>query len=214
MPIPFSAPPAASPAGVIFGFEHIERTTLPGSEKIRAKVRPGELYISRLDEEIMTILGSCIAVCVRDPVAGVGGMNHFLLPESNQPEIAESNRYGVWAMEMLINSLLKLGASRERLEIKVTGGGQIGSTGSMISSNNINFIDRFLAVEGFQPKARDVGGSNPRKIFYHPLSGRLIVNKLPPLQNAELSMEEIQLSRRLSRRSLSGAVELFGSKEE
>ncbi|MCX6611656.1 MAG: chemoreceptor glutamine deamidase CheD [Acidobacteria bacterium] len=214
MAIPFSGPPAPSQAGVSFGFEHIERTALPKNGQIRARVRPGEVYVSQMDEEIMTILGSCIAVCARDPATGVGGLNHFLLPDSNQPGSGFSTRYGIWAMEMLINSLLKHGASRERLEIKVTGGSQIGSTGPTVSSKNISFIDDFLAVEGFIPKARDVGGIHPRKVYYYPLTGRLIVNKLPPLQSAEINMAEIQLSRRLSARSRAGSVELFDSEEE
>jgi chemotaxis protein CheD len=164
-----------------------------------------------MDEEIVTVLGPCIAVCMRDPEAGVGGMNHFLLPESKQAEGEASNRYGLWAMETLVNSLLKSGASRERLEVKVTGGGQIGLYGSMVSFNNIAFIDRFLALEGLIPKARDVGGPHPRKVFYHPISGRLVVHKLPPLTKRGIYLKEAALSRLISKQPLSGTVELFDS---
>jgi chemotaxis protein CheD len=145
------------------------------------KLLPGEWYVTRLDEELVTVLGSCIAVCIRDPELAVGGMNHFMLPDCESTK-EPSAKYGRFAMEQLMGSLLSLGASKQRLEVKITGGGNIGFRDCLVASQNIAFVDRFLQDNGLTPKSRDVGSPYPRKVRYHPLTGRLLVCKLPQLQ--------------------------------
>jgi chemotaxis protein CheD len=151
-----------------------------------AKVLPGEFYVSCIDEEIVTVLGSCISVCMWDKEAGIGGMNHFLLPEPPQQQ-APSPRYGIWAMKSLLETLSAHGARTERLEVKVTGGGNIGMEGCQVANNNIAFMDEYLGQLGLQPVVRDVGGPHPRKVRFHPLTGRLLVYKLPALTSETAS---------------------------
>jgi chemotaxis protein CheD len=162
------------------GFQHIQRVLRPASEVPWAKVLPGEFYVSCLNEEIVTVLGSCISVCMWDKEAGIGGMNHFLLPEPPQQQAA-SPRYGIWAMKHLLDTLSSYGARTGSLEVKVTGGGNIGMEGCQVANNNIAFIDQYLEQLGLKPVVRDVGGPHPRKVRFHPLTGRLRVFKLPAL---------------------------------
>lgn len=170
------------------GFQHIQRIQRPADELPWAKVLPGEFYVSRLNEEIVTVLGSCISVCMWDRDAGIGGMNHFLLPEPPEQQTV-STRYGIWAMEYLMDSMVAWGARREHMEVKVTGGGNIGIEGCKVAGNNIAFMDHYLEGLGLRPVVRDVGGPQARKVRFHPLTGRLLVFKLPVITsdlNAEL----------------------------
>lgn len=126
------------------------------------------------DPEVMmtTILGSCVAACIRDPVAGVGGMNHFLLPEAPDAGGSPDRRYGVQSMELLINGLLRLGARRDRLEAKVFGGGRMLSGVTDIGARNAEFVQRFLADEEIPVVGASLGGSAARRIQFWPGSGR------------------------------------------
>lgn len=117
---------------------------------------------------ISTILGSCVAACIRDPDAAVGGMNHFLLPGSDQVEGAQ---YGAYAMELLINGLLKRGARRERLEAKLFGGARMLQGLTDIGDQNAGFARRFLRDEGIPCVAESLGGVNARRVMYWPVSG-------------------------------------------
>src|SRR5690348_5057665 len=136
------------------------------------KLLPGEYYVSRTDEAISTVLGSCVSACVRDPACGLGGMNHFLLPENAtvgpnywlDPSVGLATRYGSYAMESLINDLLKLGAVRERLEIKLFGGGRILQGMTDVGERNIDFIKSYMQLEGLRVAAEDMGGTQPRKV--------------------------------------------------
>lgn len=122
---------------------------------------------------ITTILGSCIAACIRDPVAGVGGMNHFLLPEGDAAADSDAGRrYGVNAMERLINSLLVAGARRERLEAKLFGGASMFDRLRNIGADNAAFAHRFLAAEGIAVVGGDTGGDKARRIRYWPTTGQ------------------------------------------
>src|ERR1700761_1090130 len=115
------------------GFGHVLRSWDKANSRWSARIMPGEYFVTRGDEIISTVLGSCISACIRDPALGIGGMNHFMLPEDVSqgssswldPKAGLSTRYGSFAMETLVNDLLKLGARRERLEVKLTGGGRI-----------------------------------------------------------------------------------------
>lgn len=132
-----------------------------------------------------TILGSCVAACVRDPVARVGGMNHFLLPgEQSHDRIQQAERYGVHLMELLVNELLKRGARRERLEAKLFGGGQMIEGLVDIGTMNAGFAERFLKNEGIAYAGGSLGGKRGRRIEYWPVSGRArqIFMAKPPAQ--------------------------------
>ena len=126
----------------------------------------------RHDVMMSTILGSCVAACVRDPSTGVGGMNHFLLPEAPDAH-ADGRRYGVQAMELLINGLLRLGAQRGRLEAKLFGGARMSTGLADIGAKNALFARRFLMDEGISVVAESLGGEMARRIHYWPAAGRV-----------------------------------------
>jgi chemotaxis protein CheD len=125
------------------------------------------------DVVLATVLGSCVAACLRDPEARVGGMNHFLLPGDNDSSrLGEAERYGVHLMELLVNGLLKKGARRDRLEGKLFGGARILEGLTDIGAKNATFAKHFLSNEGIRVIAEDLGGTRARRVEYFPLSGR------------------------------------------
>jgi chemotaxis protein CheD len=136
------------------------------------------------DVVLSTILGSCVAACLRDPVAGVGGMNHFLLPGTGatMSNGGDATRYGVHLMELLINGLLKKGARRERLEAKIFGGAKTISTFSNVGEQNAAFAVQFLRDEGIRLVGSSTGGEHGRKVEFWPVSGRA---RQYPLTGAE-----------------------------
>jgi chemotaxis receptor (MCP) glutamine deamidase CheD len=140
------------------GFEKIQRYWDPALSHWNAKILPGEYYVTQSEEVITTVLGSCISACIRDPSAGVGGMNHFMLPEDSSsgdgnrwldPVAGLATRYGTHAMESLINELMKLGANRSRFEIKLFGAGRILASVTDVGARNIEFVHEFLDNEGY-----------------------------------------------------------------
>jgi chemotaxis protein CheD len=140
----------------------------------RITVIQGEWRVSAEAETVMTtVLGSCVAACIRDPKAGVGGMNHFLLPDGGEgARQGEAERYGVHLMELLVNGLLKAGASRDRLEAKLFGGCAFMSGRYAVGARNVAFAERFLKDEGIAYLGGSVGGSQGRRIEYWPATGR------------------------------------------
>ncbi len=207
-------PPEPGPA--VPGFEHFERHW-DREHGWTVKILPGEYYVTRAEEVISTVLGSCISACVRDPRQGVGGMNHFMLPEDVasgsddwlDPAVGLATRYGSYAMESLINDLLKLGAARERLEIKLFGGGRILAGMSDVGERNIRFIRDYTRIEGYPVAAEDLGGTQPRKVLYFPISGRARLRKLRPVENRIISRHEQLYLESLGRHTPGGDVELF-----
>lgn len=140
----------------------------------RVHIIQGEFYVTD-NPSIMvtTILGSCIAACIRDPLARVGGINHFLLPgDLNRDKASEAERVGVHLMEMLVNGLLKAGARRDRLEAKLFGGARTVKAHTDIGKNNADFAQRFLKAEGIAYVGGSTGGAQGRRIQYWPVSGR------------------------------------------
>lgn len=178
------------------------------------KIFPGEFYITRKsDETLVTVLGSCVAACIRDPIAGVGGMNHFMLPHHKSGSWGEdlkSTRFGNFAMEKLINELIKAGGARERMEVKVFGGGNVTETSNAIGSINAEFVLRYLADEGLKCAAQDLGGSLPRRIHYYPSTGRVVRKFLGTSDSYSITSEENDYRSRLSTQKRGGDVELFG----
>jgi chemotaxis protein CheD len=134
----------------------------------------GEYHVtSDANVVLTTLLGSCVAACVRDPLAGVGGMNHFLLPgRETRERRLEAETYGVHLMELLVNGLLREGARRERLEAKLFGGGRTMEGLADIGAMNADFAERFLANEGIACIGGSLRGDQGRRIQYWPVSGR------------------------------------------
>lgn len=197
------------------GFEHVKRHWDPSLGCTAVKILPGEYYATHADEMISTVLGSCVAACIWDPKIGVGGMNHFLLPEpvGDRGSWAQQNgraaRYGVDAMEQLVNAVLKAGGERSRLQAKIFGGGQILANMTDIGKRNIDFVRRYLATEGLHPVAEDVGDIVPRHVRFFPTTGKAQVRRLRSTQDANLADRERSYLKRLVDQPISGAVELF-----
>ncbi len=211
-----SRPAAPEPPARLPGFEHFE-PHWDGENGWTVKILPGEYYVTRGDEAISTVLGSCVSACVRDPQRGIGGMNHFMLPEDAaveqndwlDPAVGLATRYGSYAMESLVNDLLKLGAARERLEIKLFGGGRILAAMTDVGGRNIRFIRNYLQIEGYRVAAEDLGGTQPRKVVYFPVTGRARLRKLRPVENRIISRHEQLYLESLTRHTTGGDVELF-----
>ena len=207
-----SCPPA------IPGFQGIHRFWDPATERWTAKVLPGEFYVTRHDEAISTVLGSCISACISDRRLGCGGMNHFMLPEDSggggsdrwmDPATGLATRYGSHAMECLINELLKLGARREHFEIKLFGGGRILASMTDVGARNAVFVREYLRSEGLNVAAEDLGDIYPRRIIYFPETGRVRVRRLQPLEATAIAERERRYQGDLARQSGGGDVELF-----
>jgi chemotaxis protein CheD len=177
------------------------------------KVFPGEFFVtSRPDEVLVTVLGSCVSACIRDQRTGIGGMNHFMLPQSRAGNWAgdlQSTRFGNFAMEKLINELLKAGCSRNSLEVKVFGGGNVTDSSNAIGTENSRFILRYLEAEGMRCAAQDLGGQLPRRIHYHPASGKVVRRLLGTGESNAVVREEKEYGSRLSTRTVAGEIQLF-----
>jgi chemotaxis protein CheD len=179
-----------------------------------AKIMPGQFFFTCNDMLIVTVLGSCVAACVRDRISGIGGMNHFMLPDSGndaRSPISASMRYGTYAMEVLINELLKAGAKRENLEAKVFGGANVlqGFSGVSIGERNAEFVRDFLKAEGIQLTAEDMNDIHPRKVYFFPRTGQVLVRKFKRMNNNTLVSREKDYEDRLLAHPIGGAVELF-----
>ncbi|WP_297512176.1 chemotaxis protein CheD [uncultured Caulobacter sp.] len=160
-----------------FQNEDLERST-------KVHVTQGESHVTADPNVVMTtVLGSCIAACIRDPQAGVGGMNHFLLPEGDGRGGGDAVRYGAYAMEVLINDLLKRGARRERLEAKIFGGAKLFDGLSDVGASNAAFAERFLRDEGIPIVSSSTGGVSARRVEFWPTSGR-VRQRLVAVDNA------------------------------
>lgn len=142
------------------------------------KVLPGEYFVSNQDLVIMTVLGSCIAACMWDGQAKVGGMNHFMLPEGEGLE--GFGRYGSYAMELLINEMLKMGARRETMQAKIFGGAAVmaGFTTMNVGERNTKFVKDYLATERIPVVSQDVMDVQPRKVCFFPTTGKALVKRL------------------------------------
>ncbi len=202
---PFRKDPSAP-----FGFASF-RYTERGFDTQAIKVLPGEFYVDSKDTPIVTVLGSCVAVCLRDAMAQVGGMNHFLLPDGGDSGVAgTAGRYGVNAMEMLINELVKRGGQRNRLEAKIFGGGHVmkNFTSLNVGQRNADFTKEFLKTEGIKLVSEDLLDVHPRKVCFLPKSGRAFVKKLAVVDES-LVLQEKQYQSRLVEKPVAGDVELF-----
>ena len=172
------------------------------------KILPGEYYATARPMLIVTVLGSCVAACIRDRVSGIGGMNHFMLPFNNEAVDpgGASACYGIHAMEILINQLLDMGAQRRNLEAKIFGGGNLikGFTVDNVGERNAVFVRDYLKLEQIPVVAEDLLDIYPRKIYFFPEQDKVMVKKLKRLHNATIIQREQNLSNRLCNETFIG----------
>jgi chemotaxis protein CheD len=212
IPVSATRPPRLQP---LPGFEKISRYWDQKHQLYAARIRPGEYYVSSSSELISTVLGSCISACIRDPKAGIGGMNHFMLARDAAGVagavtcLSTAARYGNYAMEHLINTILAHGGQRERLEIKLFGGGRMLHAIADIGSSNIQFIHDYLRTETLPVSAEDLGGIHPRKVLYFPASGRVLVRKLPLSYENRICERELKYQHSIEQAPVAGEIDLF-----
>jgi chemotaxis protein CheD len=211
------APNDAQPEQALPQFEHITRYWDTEHSTFTARLMPGEYYVTRHQEMIATVLGSCVSACIRDARLGYGGMNHFMLPLDGSAgqsvwgsATSAATRYGNVAMERLINDILKLGGRRENLEIKLVGGGRVlADMTTDIGARNIDFVRSYVAAEGFKVLGEDLGDVFPRKVVYFPQTGRIRVRKLSTGRDETLAARERQYLQQLDTKPVENEVELF-----
>ncbi len=187
---------------------------LPALEEgvARVTIHIGGLRVSRDPLVIDTVLGSCIAACLYDPVSSVGGMNHFMLPEGFDPDNPASTRYGVHAMELLITEIMKLGGHRRRFQAKVFGGGHVLNIRESLDGvpqRNIDFVRRFLNVEQIPVLNEDVGGYQARRVLFYAHTGKVYLKRLGTHDAERTAEEEMVYLLSLKKQKLDGDVTLF-----
>ncbi|HEY3433939.1 MAG TPA: chemoreceptor glutamine deamidase CheD [Rhodocyclaceae bacterium] len=174
------------------------------------KVLPGEYFVTTTDMVLVTVLGSCVTACIRDKEKAIGGMNHFMLASGGDDQMA-SARYGGYAMEVLINHLLKLGARRSHMEAKVFGGGKVMASlsNAMVGERNSSFVLDYLKTEQIPVAAQDLLDIYPRKVYFFPGTGRVMVKKLVRMHNDTVAKREHEYANRLVEAPVAGDIELF-----
>ncbi len=197
------------------GFEHINRYWDRVNEAYAAKLLPGDYYVTTEEEWIVTVLGSCVSACVRDPLFAVGGMNHFMLPargasaHCRATDLSDATRYGNFAMEHLINDVLKNGGRRDNLELKLFGGGRVLAQMTDVGQRNIAFVRDYIETEGLRVAAEHLGGLHPRKIMYNPMTGKVRMKLLRSMHNDTIVRRETAYLEQLEQGPVAGEVELF-----
>jgi chemotaxis protein CheD len=198
-------------------FSHMKSYWDPIHDIEVVRILAGEYYATHCNEMITTVLGSCVSACIRDTVVGIGGMNHFMLPAETRPGggghrgLSTDASYGGYAMERLINVILKYGGRRENLEVKVFGGGRIMGGMTDIGLQNIEFVRAYLRTESLSIAAEDVGDDFPRRMAYFPATGKVWVKKLRNIRNETIIKQESTYLGELRQKVVKGGeVELFG----
>lgn len=185
-------------------------------ERPEVTIHIGQVYVTREPTIIKTILGSCIAACLIDPVARVGGMNHFMLPAPGNGggEWTDGSQFGVHAMDLLIGAIQKAGGDRRRLQAKLFGGGhvlRIAGNGANVPEQNIHFIEEFMNVEGIMVVSRDLGGYLPRRVHFYTDSGKVYVKRLGQHMLRQTRTEEREALRMIGGEAPRfGEITLFG----
>ena len=182
--------------------------------KKRISIHIGQYHASREPAVIHTVLGSCVSVCLFDAQKRVGGMNHILLPgKADLKQYDWPARYGINAMELLINRIFELGGSKLRLTAKVFGGAHVIpaiSSKNGMGNKNAAFALQFLKKEGIQVLNQDIGGSDSRKIFFHTDTGDVFLKRISPVLQVRLAREETAKFKQLRNAgSSTGQVVLF-----
>jgi len=197
------------------GFEWIRRYRNAAGQQI-VKLLPGDYYVTRNDEVLDTVLGSCVSACIRNPRLGIGGMNHFMLPRpSGSGDDTWGNmanratRYGSASMEQLINRILSAGGTRADLEVKIFGGGRVLSSLTDVGNHNVIFVRDFLRQEGLRVTSEDVGSMTPRHVQYFPMTGRARVRHLTSRHGEGVASKEQSYLRGLEKAPVAGEIDLF-----
>lgn len=165
-----------------------------------AAILPGEYFVSATPMIVYTVLGSCVSACIRDPIAGIGGMNHFMLPQPknvNSDSWGESTRYGSYAMESLINDILKRGGLKNRLEVKLFGAGRIYEGNIDVGAKNAEWVLEYVRTEGLTACKTDLGDVLPRKLYYFTESGRVLMKKIERVKNQTIMEREREYASKL-----------------
>lgn len=199
------------------GFESINRYWDPENSVIAAKLLPGDYYVTKDEEMITTVLGSCVSACIRDSVLGIGGMNHFMLPETSRTRlnsreesvVGTALRYGNYAMEHLINTILQYGGKRKNLEVKLFGGGKIIATLGDVGSRNIEFVLDYVDTEALNLVSHDLGDIYPRKVNFYPMTGKVRMKKIKDLHNETIVLRERQYGSQIKDIPVESSIELF-----
>lgn len=181
------------------------------------KLLPGEYHSTTGAEMLVTVLGSCVAACIRDVRSGIGGMNHFLLPEQRNSQgqnFAESydssvTRYGDLAMEMLINDIIGRGGDRKYFEAKVFGGAQMFQSSMQIGQRNIEFVKEYLQVEAIPICSQDVAGTQGRKVYYIPETGEIFLKRIVSLHNNTIEQREAKYLRKARETKTEAEIDFF-----
>lgn len=200
-------------------FSHINHYWDNNREMVVAKILPGEFYMTRDNVAIATTLGSCVSACIWDVNSGIGGMNHFMLPltskEAHEVDwgqrglASDATRYGNFAMEHLINLILKSGGRRNNLRAKIFGGGKVLKGMSDVGDRNIAFVLEYLKAECIPIESSDLGDIYPRKVLFIPHSGRVFVKAIENLNNNTIASRESAYSNSIKKDDVSGDIELF-----
>ncbi|WDE08968.1 chemoreceptor glutamine deamidase CheD [Thalassomonas viridans] len=201
-------------------FSHVNHYWDKGRKIVVAKILPGEFYFTHQNITIATTLGSCISACIWDPMLGIGGMNHFMLPLtdkdagqvnwSQRGKESDATRYGNFAMEHLINIILKNGGRKKNLVAKLFGGGNMLKKMSDVGMKNLHFALRYLATEKIRIEKADVGLDCPRKVLFEPATGRAFVKRLENLSNDTIAQRERDYRHQIdNEHATEGSVELF-----
>lgn len=199
------------------GFENVNRFWDQRRNVYVAKILPGEFYVSRSNEMIGTTLGSCVSACIWDKKAGIGGMNHFMLPITSEEAHkvswgnvqSDATRYGNYAMEHMINEILKNGGVRSNLMAKVFGGGRVLNHQNDVGSGNISFVLEYLACEKIPIISEDLGDTYPRKILFDPLTGKAFMKKIQSLHNNTVIEREVDYRQAIQQAPVEGDIDLF-----
>jgi len=188
-------------------------------DMVVAKILPGEFYMTTQNVAIATTLGSCISACIWDERSNVGGMNHFMLPITNKDahevnwgsreKTADATRYGNFAMEHLINCILRCGGRKVNLRAKLFGGAKVLNQMSDVGQKNIDFALAYLEQEEIIIESSDIGDIYPRKVIFEPGSGRAFIKRLDNLHNDTIIKRESDYSNKIYKKEVSGDVELF-----
>ena len=198
-------------------FEHINRGFDPRVGGHVVKIAPGEYFATSGEEFITTTLGSCVSACIWHPESGIGGMNHFMLPEGSDDAVKaiinggtnNAARYGSFAMEHLINSLLATGLDRRDLVAKIVGGGHVLPIKTDIGARNIDFVRTYLEQEDIELIGEHVGGTAGRQVRFHPSSGKAHVKPLAKSVHDAIAGAEKTYMQTLDQEPPQGDVELF-----
>jgi chemotaxis protein CheD len=181
------------------------------------KILPGEYYYTEVPEYISTTLGSCVAACIWDEEHKVGGMNHFMLPltETNDKEVTwgklptDATRYGNYAMEYLINEILKHGGEKSKFKVKLFGGGKVLEGVGNIGERNISFVLDYVKTEGLNLISHDLGDVYPRKVLFDPMTGRAWMKRIKDSSDKTLAAREKEYQQSIKSEPVSGDIDLF-----